>query len=65
MYLTLKKGRVAKTLEAGEDFMVDQNRQGEVLGIEILNASKHLEARHARPHITIGNRSFPLSVMVA
>ena len=25
VYLTLKKGRVAKTLEAGEDFMVDQN----------------------------------------
>jgi uncharacterized protein YuzE len=63
VYLTLKKGRVTRTVEAGEDFVVDQNRQGEVLGIEILNASKHLEVRHTSPRITIGNRTFPLTAL--
>ncbi len=66
VYLTLKKGRVAKTVEVGEDFTVDRNRQGEVLGIEILNASRHLDARpSSNPLITIGKRTFPLTAMAA
>ena len=61
MYVTLKKGRVAKTEEISPNVIVDHDRGGSVLGVEILCASKYLKmSRGTRPLITIGNQTIPL-----
>ena len=66
MYITLSRGRVAKTLEISSDFIVDKDRKGGVLGLEVLNASQHLGTRkisnREQPFITIGNQTFPLPI---
>ena len=57
MYITLKKGAIYETVEVGRDFMLDQDKKGNVLGFEILNASVNLGKR---PEIEIGNKFIPL-----
>jgi len=40
-YIRFKKGKVAKTIEKKPWLLFDYNEIGEVLGMEILNYSKH------------------------
>ena len=40
LYLTLKRGRVAKSREVEPGVVLDLDRSGRVLGIEMLNATK-------------------------
>ncbi|MHB8860161.1 MAG: DUF2283 domain-containing protein [Minisyncoccota bacterium] len=42
MYFSLKKGKVAKTLEMNERLIVDVDKKGNILGIEMLDASSQL-----------------------
>lgn len=44
-YLSLKKikkGEAVKTISLNEDIIIDLDKKGKILGIEILNASKTL-----------------------
>ena len=36
MNVSLRKGQVAKTVEVAPDVILDYNKKGEVLGVEIL-----------------------------
>jgi uncharacterized protein YuzE len=36
-YIRLKSGKIAKTIEKSDHFLLDLNARGELLGIEILN----------------------------
>ncbi|MFA5744998.1 MAG: DUF2283 domain-containing protein [Candidatus Paceibacterota bacterium] len=38
-YMTLRKGKVAKTVEMSNDVIVDLDKKGNLLGIEMLSAS--------------------------
>jgi len=38
-YMTLRKGKVAKTVEMSGDVIVDLDKKGHLLGIEMLGAS--------------------------
>ncbi len=40
-YIRFKKGKVTKTIEKKPWLLFDYNEDGEVLGMEILNYSKH------------------------
>jgi len=40
-YIHIKKGNIAKTEKRQEWLLFDYDKNGEVLGIEILDASKH------------------------
>lgn len=60
MYVYFKKGKISDTNEIGVDFIVDQDKKGEVLGLEILNASRNLKMLKKKPRITLGNRSVVL-----
>lgn len=42
MYITLKKGRYDHTKKVTDDILVDVSKKGEVLGLEILDASKNI-----------------------
>lgn len=41
-YMTLRKGRVAKTVEMSGNVIVDLDKKGNLLGIEMLDASNQL-----------------------
>lgn len=41
-YMTLRKGKVAKTVEMSESVIVDLDKKGHLLGIEMLDASNQL-----------------------
>ena len=43
VYITLKGRRVAYTKKIGPDIAIDYSPNGEVHGIEILSASKHVK----------------------
>lgn len=42
MYIKLKRGRYDHTKKVTEDVMVDVSKKGEVVGLEILDASKNV-----------------------
>ena len=44
MYIHLNKGRYAKSKKVTDDILVDVNKRGKVLGMEILDASKNIAA---------------------
>jgi len=42
LYIKIKKGQAAKTIDLGEDVWADINDKGEIIGIEIWQARKHI-----------------------
>lgn len=48
LYLTLKRGRVAKSREVEPGVILDLDRTGRVLGIEMLDASERYAAEALR-----------------
>ncbi len=47
VYFSMRKGKVAKTLEMNERLIVDVDRKGKILGIEMLDASNQLPPRNS------------------
>ena len=45
MYIYLRKGKVAKTIKVKSGFLVDVDKKGGVLGIEMLNVSRQIPKR--------------------
>ena len=45
IYLTFKSGKVDKSLEAGEGTLIDVDKKGKILGIEILDFSDKFPAK--------------------
>ena len=41
--ITIKKGKVAKTKEIGQDTLLDLDKKGNPLYLEILDASRHFK----------------------
>lgn len=54
IYFSLKKGRVAKTLEMNERLIVDVDKKGNILGIEMLDASNQLPKDSLKKGIASG-----------
>lgn len=42
LYIFLKKGRIQKTIKANKEVLIDVDKQGRIVGIEILNASHQI-----------------------
>lgn len=42
MYIYLRKGKVAKTIKVKKGFLVDVDKKGGVLGIEMLDVSRQI-----------------------
>ena len=43
-YIELAKGKYSKTRKVSDVILVDEDKKGKVLGIEILDASKNISA---------------------
>jgi uncharacterized protein YuzE len=57
-YMTLRKGKVAKTVEMSDSVILDLNKKGNLLGIEILSASKQF----AKDSLRKGTAGFPVQI---
>jgi uncharacterized protein YuzE len=55
-YISFKKGHIeVTTIRITEDIAIDFGPKGEIAGIEILDASKHLEINPKKPKIKLEN----------
>ena len=61
--LTLKVGKVAKTVEVAEDIFLDVDKNGNPLYLEILGAREKI-GTHNFSTVTIGGKSFRIPVFV-
>ena len=59
LYITLKKGRIARTKEAGA-YLVDYDKKGGLLGFEVLNYSKKVPALERKSVFIGGQKRIPL-----
>jgi len=50
-----KKTKIDKTVEIGDDFLVDLNKDGEVVGIELLNPIEQLGIKYKRTYFYPSN----------
>jgi len=57
VYITLKGHGVDHTVRVGPDLALDYGPDGEIHGIEILAASRHLGLSGSRPEILLDNLS--------
>ena len=48
VYINIKDGKIAKTIEKSDQFFLDLDKDGGLLGIEILNPSKNTSQQRAK-----------------
>lgn len=53
-YMTLRKGRVAKTVEMSDNVIIDLDKSGNLLGIEMLDASNQLSKTSIKNGVSVG-----------
>lgn len=53
-YMTLRKGKVAKTVEMSDSVIIDLDKKGNLLGIEMLDASKQLPKQGFTKNVVAG-----------
>ena len=56
VYIYVNRDKIARTIEIGKDFLVDLSKRGQIVGLEILQASKNLGGLKNKPAIVIGNK---------
>ena len=64
-YIYFKKDKIKKTKEITPDFIVDFNKNGEVVGLEVLSASKNLKDLKKKTTVTIGKKSLELPSLIS
>lgn len=56
VYISFKKGPIpVTTIRLSEDVAVDLGPGEEIVGIEVLDASKHLEIKREHPRVVLEN----------
>lgn len=63
LYVSFKKGRVQETKRLGANFLVDVDNKGNILGLEVLDASRSVSGNRERTRISIGNKSLFLPAL--
>ncbi len=57
MYIELANGKYSRTRKISDSILVDEDTKGKILGIEILDARKNIQAFDPhRTEVTIQNR---------
>jgi uncharacterized protein YuzE len=51
----IKNSKVDKTVEIGDDFLVDFNKKGEIVGIELLNPLEQLGIKYKKTYLYPSN----------
>ena len=63
LYVYFTKGKIAKTLKLGPNFLADVDKKNNIVGLEVLDASKYLARKKDRVQISIGNKSLFLPAL--
>ncbi len=63
LYIYFKKGKVARTLKIGTNVITDVDKKGNVIGLEVLDASHYAKNGNNEPRISVGRKSFPLPAL--
>ena len=58
-YMTLRRGKVAKTVEMSDSVIVDLDKKGHILGIEMLDASSQLATSGSNKNV----RGIPIEII--
>jgi len=53
-YMTLRKGKISKTVEMSDSVIVDLDKSGNILGIELLEASKQFPRKSLASNVLSG-----------
>ncbi len=62
IYMTLRKGKVAKTVELEDRLIVDVDKKGNILGIELLDAGNQLQKGIVRNGVPVKVSSNRLAI---
>ncbi len=54
MYIYFRKGKIKKTVEMNRHFIADMDAKGNVIGLEILNASSQMSPKQIKSSIKVG-----------
>ena len=63
LYIYFKKGKINKTMEIGDYFFADLDKSGNILGMEVLNASKKTGGDRKSPSVILGKRSLRIPAL--
>lgn len=61
LYIYLKKGKVHRSKPEGGDFVVDVDKDGQVIGVEVLNASRYMNKKSGELEVGVGDKSLSLA----
>jgi len=64
LYIYLKKGKVFSTKEINDNFIADFDAKNNIIGLEILEASKNLSDLKKRASIMIGGKELKLPAFI-
>lgn len=62
LYIELKKSRVHKTMETGDSFLIDLDKDGQVVGFEVLGYSKTVPEKGERFSVYAGQDRIKIPV---
>ena len=60
LYIKLTKGKVYKTVATSDTFIIDADKKGNIIGIEVLNYSKTVPEKSERSSIFVGQKKYLL-----
>ncbi len=64
MYIYFKKSKVSRTVSIGRDFKADVDKNSNIVGLEIIGASRKIGGNKSAPSIAIGKKLLKLPVGV-
>ena len=60
LYIGLKRGKAKKTIEKDDNFLIDIDAKGDVIGFEVLNYSKVVPEKAERLSIATERKKIPI-----
>ncbi len=61
LYIYFKKDKVHHSKPEGGDFVVDVDKNGQIIGVEVLNASRYMNKKSGRLEVGVGDKSLSLA----
>lgn len=65
LYISLKKGKVFSTKEINDNVIADFDAENNIIGLEVLDASKNLGGLKKQASIIIGRKELKLPALIS
>jgi len=60
LYIYLRKGKVSRSKPEGDDFVIDVDKEGRIIGLEVLNASRYMKRKSGKLEVGVGDKTLSL-----